>query len=122
MALEGLARSDLIDEHLVRVWSFKDRLPMMHREGWTGDRQDRGTTPFAWFVFYPQPLRAAIELRRISWKKRSDHEESRAKRAAQETRRAANNEPGPQALTRREQSVEPEFWLIPYHRGSVDTR
>jgi hypothetical protein len=34
----------------VRVMPFKSRLPMMHRDGWTG-RKSTNPTAFAWFVF-----------------------------------------------------------------------
>src|SRR5215203_1005246 len=37
-ALEGNGRSDLIDRHLRRVWLGRERLPMMHREGWEGSK------------------------------------------------------------------------------------
>jgi hypothetical protein len=68
MALEGEGRSDLIDRHLRRVWAGRERLPQMHREGWTGNRQSSGGAPFAWFVFEPGIRRGPIELRRISWR------------------------------------------------------
>jgi hypothetical protein len=69
MALEGARRSDIIDSHLVRVWVGKERLPMMHREGWQGKRIGNSGAPFAWFVFrsggnYGEP----IALRRMSWR------------------------------------------------------
>jgi hypothetical protein len=34
----------------VRAMPFKSRLPMMHRDGWTG-RKSTNPTAFAWFVF-----------------------------------------------------------------------
>ena len=69
MALEGASRSDLIDNHLVKVWAGKERLPQMHREGWTGSKTSNSGAPFAWFIFDPKPRGdACIELRRMSWR------------------------------------------------------
>lgn len=69
MALEGANRSDLIDEHLVRVWAGVERLPQMHREGWAGNKQANSGAPFAWMVFKPEDRGdRPIELRRISWR------------------------------------------------------
>lgn len=69
MALEGAARSDIIDGNLVRVWAGIERLPMMHREGWNGRLTPTGGAPFAWFVFSPDKASgSAIELRRMSWR------------------------------------------------------
>ena len=50
-ALEGAGRADLIDRHLARVWLGRERLPMMHRDGWQGRRLAVAGAPFAWFVF-----------------------------------------------------------------------
>ena len=60
MALEGAGRSDIIDNHLVRVWAGIERLPTMHREGWTGSRMSNAGAPFAWFVF--SPFKGATDL------------------------------------------------------------
>lgn len=69
MALEGAARSDLIDRHLVRVWAGIERLPAMHREGWTGATQKMGTMPYAWMVFTPDDSGGRpIALKRVSWR------------------------------------------------------
>lgn len=69
MALEGANRSDLIDNHLVRVWAGIERLPMMHRDGWEGARLGNSGAPFAWFVFDPHYRGSMpIELRRMSWR------------------------------------------------------
>ena len=72
MAIEGANRSDLIDRHCHRIWAGIERLPMMHREGWTGPKIKGGNSgaPFAWFVFrsFPRQPGAPIELRRISWR------------------------------------------------------
>lgn len=69
MALEGAGRRDLIDRHLVRVWAGIERLPQMHRDGWTGKRTSNSGAPFAWFVFDPAPRgERPIEFRRMSWR------------------------------------------------------
>lgn len=69
MALEGSGRSDLIDNHLVRVWAGIERLPTMHREGWEGNRITNSGAPFAWFIFDPVKRGdSPIELRRMSWR------------------------------------------------------
>lgn len=68
MALEGAGRSDIIDGHLRRVWMGKERLPWMHRDGWTGNRQSNSGAPFGWFVFAPEKHEGPVELRRISWR------------------------------------------------------
>lgn len=65
--LEGAGRTDLMDNHLARVFVGIERLPMMHREGWQGERIKQGTMPFAWFIFTrQQPLQTILE--RISWR------------------------------------------------------
>jgi hypothetical protein len=70
MFIEGAARSDLIDRHLVRVWAGIERLPQMHREGWEGPKQKAGTAPFAWFIFDPEPHAEDVgfTVRRMSWR------------------------------------------------------
>jgi hypothetical protein len=67
-ALEGAARTDLIDVRLRRVWLGIERLPFMHRDGWDGPKNGNSGAPFAWFVFEPGRRLGAIELRRISWR------------------------------------------------------
>lgn len=37
--------------HLARVHVFTPRLPMMHRAGWGGPKNENSGMPFAWFVF-----------------------------------------------------------------------
>jgi hypothetical protein len=50
--LEGMGRSDLINGGgLARVLVFANRLPRMHRAGWTGPRSS-STTAYAWFVWH----------------------------------------------------------------------
>lgn len=70
MFIEGAARSDLIDRHLMRVWAGIERLPQMHREGWEGPKQKGAGAPFAWFVFDPEPHAEDVgfTVRRMSWR------------------------------------------------------
>lgn len=64
--LEGVTRSDLIDGgKLARVLVFRNRLPLMHRHGWEGNRST-STMAFAWFVF-SDSHKGPTELHRISW-------------------------------------------------------
>jgi hypothetical protein len=63
--LEGTGRSDIIEGPLRRVYLFRNRLPRMHRAGWTGPRAS-SSIAFAWFVFLRDEL-GPIELRRITW-------------------------------------------------------
>ena len=49
--LESTARTGILEHRgLARVHVFRSRLPMMHRDGWTGPRAS-SATPFAWFVW-----------------------------------------------------------------------
>jgi hypothetical protein len=70
MAIEGAGRADLIDGHCERIWAGIERLPTMHRDGWTGPKLSVSGVPFAWFVFSPvkRESGAPIELRRMSWR------------------------------------------------------
>jgi len=49
--LESVRRAHILDTgKLARVHVFANRLPMMHRDGWTGKRASSGMC-FAWFVW-----------------------------------------------------------------------
>jgi hypothetical protein len=49
--LESAKRTPILDTgKLARVHVFKQRLPMMHRDGWTGPRASSAIA-FAWFVW-----------------------------------------------------------------------
>ncbi len=64
--LESERRRDILDGGgLSRVHVFRNRLPMMHRDGWTGPRAS-SATPFAWFVWDRAHV-GSTELHRISW-------------------------------------------------------
>jgi hypothetical protein len=62
------ARSTIMDRHCSRVYLFKERLPMMHREGYTGKKNDRSALPHAWFVFERTKQHTGFVTHRISWK------------------------------------------------------
>lgn len=65
MFLEGQSRSDIIDGHLTRIHAFRNRLPMMHRNGWDGPKTG-SMVPYAWFTF-EREKKGAVLLDRISW-------------------------------------------------------
>lgn len=49
--LEGTARTDILENRgLARVHVFRDRLPMMHRDGWAG-RRSTSAVPYCWCVW-----------------------------------------------------------------------
>jgi hypothetical protein len=63
--LEGITRSDILDNGLARVYLFSKRLPRMHRVGWTGKKAS-SMMAFAWFCWvrgHTDP----IALHRITW-------------------------------------------------------
>jgi hypothetical protein len=53
--------------HLARVFVYINRLSMMHRDGWAGNRVSNPTA-FAWFV-WERGYRGKPEFDRISWKR-----------------------------------------------------
>jgi hypothetical protein len=66
--LESEGRSSILDGgYLARVHVFRDRLPMMHRDGWDGPKSTN-TIAFAWFV-WEHGWNKPTELRRISWRR-----------------------------------------------------
>lgn len=65
--LEGTTRGALLDGgKLARVHVFRNRLPRMHRAGWTGP-ESTSRLAFAWFVWDINHT-GPTELKRISWK------------------------------------------------------
>jgi hypothetical protein len=49
--LESERRTEILERRgLARVWVFRKRLPMMHRDGWQGPKAS-SAIPFAWFVW-----------------------------------------------------------------------
>lgn len=64
--LESVGRSDLLDAgQLAHVHVFKNRLPMMHRDGWDG-KKSTNTMAFAWFCWHRNWCGPTI-IDRISW-------------------------------------------------------
>jgi hypothetical protein len=62
----GRARLFALDGgHLSRVYVFRNRLPMMHRDGWRGNRASNSVA-FAWFV-WERGYNSKPEMDRISW-------------------------------------------------------
>jgi hypothetical protein len=69
--LEGLGRSDILDGgKFARVHVFRNRLPMIHRVGWTGPKVKTGNLAFAWFV-WSADHHGPPTIHRITW-----HEEA----------------------------------------------
>jgi hypothetical protein len=65
--LESVRRNDILDSgQLARVHLFRQRLPMMHRDGWNGKRNS-SAIPFAWFVWDTAHCGPTV-LSRITWK------------------------------------------------------
>lgn len=66
--LESVGRSDILDGgKLSKVYAFKNRLPLMHRHGWTGNKTTNAIA-FAWFCFDANHS-GPTELHRISWER-----------------------------------------------------
>ena len=66
--IESDRRSPILDNGtLARVHVFRNRLPMMHRDGWKGP-QSGNSMCFAWFVF-DAGHNGPTELHRISWQR-----------------------------------------------------
>lgn len=64
--LESERRRDILDDgSLARVHVFRNRLPMMHREGWEG-RRASSAMAFAWFVWDRDHV-GPTQLHRLSW-------------------------------------------------------
>lgn len=64
--LESTKRTPILDGgHLARVHVFRNRLPMMHRDGWEGPKVSNPTA-FAWFV-WDRNHQGPCELKRLSW-------------------------------------------------------
>jgi hypothetical protein len=64
--LEAGSRTDLLEHRgLARFYVFRDRLPMMHRDGWAGPKTTNPTA-YAWFVF-DRNHRGPATMHRISY-------------------------------------------------------
>jgi len=67
--LEGVKRADLMDVHLDQILLGRERLPMMHRDGWEGPKLTASAMPFAWFRFEAErPAGRVTRFERISWR------------------------------------------------------
>ena len=63
---ESQRRSPILDSGwLARIYAFRKRLPMMHRDGWEGKKANSGMA-FAWFV-WDKNHQGPTTIRRISW-------------------------------------------------------
>jgi hypothetical protein len=66
--LESERRRGILENRgLARVHLFRRRLPMMHRDGWTG-RKATSAIPFAWFV-WDGCHTGPTTIQRISWER-----------------------------------------------------
>ena len=66
--LESERRRGILDSgQLARVYVFRNRLPMMHRDGWDGPKAS-SSMAFAWFV-WERDYNGPTILERISWEK-----------------------------------------------------
>ncbi len=66
--LESERRCDILDNGtLARVFPFRKRLPMMHRDGWEGRKANSGMA-FAWFV-WDRHHQGPATIQRISWER-----------------------------------------------------
>lgn len=68
---ESERRSRILDNGwLARIYVFRKRLPMMHRDGWEGKKANSGIA-FAWFV-WDKTHQGPTTIRRISWEDERD--------------------------------------------------
>jgi hypothetical protein len=66
--LESIRRTDVLEHRGLRaVHVFRRRLPMMHRDSWTGPRASSAIA-FAWFC-WDRDYRGATTIDRISWER-----------------------------------------------------
>lgn len=69
--LEGLRWEGGLAEHFARLHVFAPRLPMMHREGWTGPKASSAMA-CGWYVFrrgYARITRAPATVHWVNWRK-----------------------------------------------------
>ncbi|MGH1574345.1 hypothetical protein ACRAWG_31450 [Methylobacterium sp. P31] len=68
---ESISRGSILDTGtLARVYCFRKRLPMMHRDGWEGPKASSNMA-FAWFV-WDVSHRGPTQLSRMSWEDFTD--------------------------------------------------
>jgi hypothetical protein len=64
--LESVARTEILEyRNLARIHIFRNRLPFMHRDGWSG-RRASSAIAFAWYVWDRDHHGPAV-INRISW-------------------------------------------------------
>jgi hypothetical protein len=67
--LESERRCDILEKcGLARCHVFRKRLPMLHRDGWTGPKANSGMA-FAWFVWIRGYNAGPTIISRISWER-----------------------------------------------------
>jgi hypothetical protein len=67
--LESERRCEILERRgLARVHIFRKRLPMLHRDGWTGPKASSAMC-FAWFC-WDRSYRGRPEINRISWERK----------------------------------------------------
>lgn len=65
--LESMDRCDVLEESgLFRVNVFRNRLPMMHRDGFDGPKNSSAVS-YAWFDWHPLEHKGPASVTRISW-------------------------------------------------------
>jgi hypothetical protein len=66
--LESVARTEILEyRNLARIHIFRNHLPFMHRDGWSG-RRASSAIAFAWFV-WDRDHRGPTTIDRISWER-----------------------------------------------------
>jgi hypothetical protein len=82
--LESGGRTEILERRgLARVYVFRDRLPMMHRDGWAGPRSTSATA-FAWFL-WDRVHRGPATFHRISFNESTRSPSSRTSLARQKS-------------------------------------
>lgn len=80
--LESERRTGILEGgQLARVHVFRNRLPMMHRDGYAGPKTSSSAVAFAWFVwdrFHTGPT----ELHRLSWRRPAANDNEQTERIA----------------------------------------
>ena len=73
--LESERRRDILDQGDLReVLIFRNRLPMMHLDGWEGNKNSSALA-FAWFV-WDRSYQGSTIMKRISWGKKGENDET----------------------------------------------
>jgi hypothetical protein len=66
--VESERRTNILEKRgLARIHAFRNRLPMMHRDGWAGPRASNAVA-FCWFV-WDRDHRGPPTFNRISWER-----------------------------------------------------